>query len=75
MRSRSSIKICEEKNREEDMWKYYSVVVVIAMTSSVLTVIISKSLGVSEPAVMGGVVGGVVSAVVGAKLANKQKED
>jgi energy-converting hydrogenase Eha subunit A len=56
------------------MLKYYSVVVVIAMISSVLTVIISKALGVSEPAVMGGAVAGVVSAVVAVKLADKQKE-
>ena len=56
------------------MLKYYGAVVVIAIVSSVLTVIISKSLGVSEPAVVGGAVAGVVSAVVAVKLADKQKE-
>jgi energy-converting hydrogenase Eha subunit A len=74
MRNRFSIQTFKDKNQEEDMLKYYSVVVVIAMISSVLTVIISKWLGVSEPAVMGGAVAGVVSAVVAVKFADKQKE-
>lgn len=74
MRNRFSIQTFKDKNQEEKKLKYYSVVVVIAMISSVLTVIISKSLGVSEPAVMGGAVAGVVSAVVAVKFADKQKE-
>ncbi|MGE4618386.1 MAG: hypothetical protein AAEJ04_01100 [Planctomycetota bacterium] len=56
------------------MLKYYGVVIVVAVISSVVTVLVSKSLGVSDPGVVGGTVGGVVAGLAAMNLAGKQKE-
>lgn len=56
------------------MLKYISLVIVVAVISSALTVVAANSLGIGEPAVVGGAVGGAVSAVVAVKLAGRVKK-
>jgi len=56
------------------MLKQMGIVMAAAILASVLSVIVAKYLGVSEPAVVGGAVGGAVAAVVAVQLAGKKSQ-